>query len=108
MPYDLITYQTCDGRIPLETYLLSLRDRRAKLLIARRIQQASSGNLGDHHSLNGGLHEMRIDYGPGYRIYYGWHGKQLILLLVAGDKSTQQADISQARLFLADFRERNS
>ncbi|MBO4312929.1 MAG: type II toxin-antitoxin system RelE/ParE family toxin [Desulfovibrio sp.] len=92
----------------MEDYLDSLRDRRAKLLIARRIQQAASGNLGDHHTLKGGLHEMRIDHGPGYRVYYGWHGKQLVLLLLAGDKSTQQADIVQAKAYLADFKERNA
>ena len=108
MPNEILTYQTPDGKIPLETYLDSLRDRRAKLSIARRIQQAAAGNLGDHHSLNNGLHEMRIDYGPGYRIYFGWHGKQLLLLLLAGDKSTQQADIALARTYLADFKERNA
>ncbi len=51
---------------------------------------------------------MRIDHGPGYRVYYGWHGKQLVLLLLAGDKSTQQADIVQAKAYLADFKERNA
>jgi len=108
MQNKLVTYQTEDGDIPYEEYLSALRDRRAKLLIARRIQRAEAGNLGDHHSLGGGLHEMRIDYGPGYRVYFGYHGHMLIILLLAGDKTTQSTDIEKARTFLADFKRRNT
>jgi len=107
MQNKVLTYQTEDGDVPFEEYMGKLRDRRAKLLIARRIQRAEAGNLGDHHSLEGGLHEMRIDYGPGYRIYFGYQGHTLIILLLAGDKATQATDIDKARSFLADFRRRN-
>lgn len=107
MQHEIIIYQTEDGRIPYEEYIEALRDRRARLLIARRIQRASAGNFGDHHSLDGGLHEMRLDYGPGYRVYYMYHGRILVILLLAGDKSTQSADIRKARIYQADFKRRN-
>ena len=106
--YDILTYATEAGQVPLEDYLNALRDRRAKLHIARRIHRAAAGNLGDHHSLDGGVHEMRIDHGPGYRIYFAWHGQRLVLLLLAGDKTTQAADIDRARSYLADFKRRNA
>lgn len=108
MQYELATYTTEDNQVPYEDYMASLRDRRAKLLIARRIQRAAAGNLGDHHTLDGGLHEMRIDYGPGYRVYYAWHGQTLVLLLLAGDKRSQTEDIKKARAYLADFKRRNA
>lgn len=108
MQHEIQIYVTADGRIPYEEYLDALRDRRAKLLIARRIQRAALGNFGDRHSLDGGLHEMRLDYGPGYRVYCMHHGQTLIILLTAGDTSTQSADISTARACQADFKRRNS
>jgi len=107
MQYTVITYQTEEGHIPFEEYITSLEDRKAKLHIARRIQRAEAGNLGDHHSLNEGLHEMRIDYGAGYRIYFTYHGRTLIILLLAGDKRTQDTDIRTARKYLLDFKRRN-
>ncbi len=108
MPYDIHVYQTENGRIPYEEYLDALRDRQAKLFIARRVQRAAMGNFGDHHSLDGGLHEMRIDYGPGYRVYYTYHGQTLVILLLAGEKSTQAADIKKARMYQTDFKRRNA
>ena len=51
---------------------------------------------------------MRIDYGPGYRVYYAWHGQTLVLLLLAGDKRSQTEDIKKARAYLADFKRRNA
>ena len=108
MQHEIHIYQTEDGRIPYEEYMDALRDRQAKLLIARRVQRAAVGNFGDHHSLDGGLHEMRLDYGPGYRVYYIYNGQTVVILLLAGDKSTQNADIKTARAYQADFKRRNS
>ena len=78
------------------------------LLILRRVQRAAAGNFGDHHSLDGGLHEMRFHYGTGYRVYYMYHDRALVILLLAGDKSTQTADIKKARTYQADFKRRNA
>ena len=107
MNYNVVFYQTFDGHIPYKEYIQSLRDKKAKLAIMKRLQRVALGNLGDHHSLSDGLHEIRINYGPGYRIYYTWHGTTLIILLLAGDKSTQSQDIPRAKIYVADLKRRN-
>jgi putative addiction module killer protein len=76
--------------------LESLRDSRAKARIAARVQRLRLGNPGDAKPVGGGVAEMRISYGSGYRVYYTEHGKQLVILLCGGDKSTQRSDINQA------------
>ena len=75
----------------------SLRDRRAMAKIVDRLKRASNGNFGDHRSVKGGVFEMRIDHGPGYRVYYFQRGKQLVILLCGGDKKTRDADIAEAK-----------
>ena len=74
-----------------------LRDANAVARIVARIRQMELGNLGDSKSLRGGLMEMQIDYGPGYRVYYVRRGAEIVILLCAGDKRTQQRDIKRAR-----------
>ncbi len=69
---------------------------RARIAIARRIERAQSGNLGDAKSVGERVYEMRIDMGPGYRLYYTMRGDEIIILLVGGDKSTQERDIEKA------------
>lgn len=78
------------------TWLAGLRDGRARARILKRLDRASEGNLGDVASVGGGVSEMRIFYGPGYRIYFIRRGARLIVLLCGGDKSTQRADIDEA------------
>ncbi len=75
----------------------TLRDRHVQERIALRIDRARRGNFGDHHSLGGGVSEMRIDYGSGYRIYYAQKGNTIYLLLLGGDKQSQAADIKKAK-----------
>lgn len=77
-------------------WLGSLLDRRAKARIIDRIKRASNGNFGDAKSVGSGVSEMRIDYGPGYRVYFFRRGKELVILLCGGDKKSQQADIARA------------
>jgi putative addiction module killer protein len=86
-------------------WLASLRDMRAKARIVARVRQAEGGNLGDVRSVGGGVSEMRIDVGPGYRLYYCRRGDVLIILLVGGDKSTQDKDIRRAQAMLQDIEE---
>jgi putative addiction module killer protein len=74
----------------------ALRDLRAKTAIARRIDRAEHGNLGDVKPVGGDVSEMRVDVGAGYRVYFTLRGGVVVVLLAGGDKSTQQADIKRA------------
>lgn len=73
-----------------------MRDRQAQRRIQVRIDRLGAGNPGQHRALTGGVCEMKIDFGPGYRVYYSARGTTLVILLCGGDKSSQQADIDQA------------
>lgn len=77
-----------------------LRDRSAIAKISIRIRRVSIGNFGDTKSVGGGIHELRITHGPGYRIYFTHQGDQIVLLLMGGDKSSQSRDIEKAREIL--------
>jgi len=78
-------------------WLSGLRDPKSKARIVARIESARLGNLGDVKSLGGGLSEMRVHFGTGYRLYFVRTGKIVLLLLSGGDKSTQKRDIERAR-----------
>lgn len=82
-------------------WLIGLRDPRARDRILARLRRLSLGNPGDVRSLGDGLFELRIDYGPGYRVYYARYGASLILLAYGGDKSRQKSDIAWARALAA-------
>jgi putative addiction module killer protein len=77
-------------------WIASLRDAQVKARINVRVRRLSLGNPGDVKPVGAGVSEMRIDYGPGYRVYFTQHGREIIVLLIGGDKSTQQADIRYA------------
>jgi len=79
-----------------DTWIEDLRDRQAKQRIAARLTRLQAGNPGDAKAIGEGVSELRIDYGPGYRIYFMRRGPLLILLLCGGDKSTQAKDIKEA------------
>lgn len=79
------------------TWLAELRDDRARAKILQRIDRAKTGNLGDVGPVGQGVSEMKIHYGPGYRLYFVRRGTALVLLLCGGDKSTQDADIAEAK-----------
>lgn len=84
-------------------WLPTLRDRRASAKIVERLYRASNGNFGDVKSVGGGVSEMRIDYGPGYRVYFSQRGNELVILLCGGDKRTQKRDILLARELKAEI-----
>jgi putative addiction module killer protein len=85
-------------------WLSKLRDRKATARMLVRIESLRQGNVGDSKSLGSGLQELRIHFGPGYRIYYTRKAGLLILLLCGGDKSSQSKDIAQARRILTELR----
>lgn len=87
-----------------DKWLMALRDEKAKARIAARIRSAELGNLGDARPVGEGVSEMRIHYGPGYRVYFRKRGKVLIVLLVGGNKSTQSRDIKKAKAIAATLK----
>ena len=86
-------------------WLNGLKDRRAAARIAARILRLEDGNLGDARSVGEGVREMRIDYGPGYRVYFVQTGSTAILLLCGGDKSKQARDIAKAKKLARELKE---
>lgn len=97
-------YLTDRGASPFREWLTEL-DMSARARIQARVLRFETGNLGDHHSVGGGVSEARCDFGPGYRIYFGRSDSAIVLLLLGGDKSTQRADIERAREYWADYLE---
>ena len=97
MQYDVRVLVLTDGRCPVETWYRSLRDAGARIRVAARVARLRAGNLGDTKSVGGGVHELRIDAGPGYRIYYGVRATEIVVLVAGGDKSTQARDIAYAK-----------
>jgi putative addiction module killer protein len=104
-PRQIRRYIAPDGKVPFGEWLDSLRDRKAKAKIKERLKRVSLGNLGDHKSAGKGVFELRIDYGSGYRVYFGQIGLTIVLLLLGGDKSTQEQDIRKATEYWADYEE---
>jgi|TARA_R110002094_G_scaffold205364_1_gene176213 putative addiction module killer protein len=88
-----------------DRWLRSLRDRQARARVEARIRRLSLGNPGDVKAVGGGISEMRIDYGPGYRVYYMQRGRIVVILLCGGDKSTQARDIAKAKEIAAQWKD---
>ena len=103
---ELRRYLTSSGRDIFGEWLSGLRDARAMAKVTVRIDRLSAGNFGDCKALRGGLFELRIDWGPGYRVYYALVGKACVLLLCGGDKRKQSSDIKRALEYLKDYRGR--
>lgn len=85
-----------------DSWLGKLKDRTARAIIARRIDRIAIGNLGDVKSVGEGVSELRVDHGPGYRVYFVRRGDLLIVLLCGGDKSSQARDILRAKALSKD------
>ena len=100
---EVIHYTAEDGADVYQEWVNTLRDTRARVAVLRRIDRAALGNFGDHKPCRDGVSEMRVDVGPGYRVYYFQHGQTLVVLLCGGDKRTQDADITRAVGYRADF-----
>jgi len=99
-------YLSRAGKDIFDDWLTELTDARAQAKIAVRINRLAAGNFGDCKSLRQGLYELRIDWGPGYRVYYAMIGRVCVLLLCGGDKRKQSRDIERALQFLKDYKGR--
>ena len=108
MTVQLRYYQTSDGEQPFVEWLQGLGDRQARARIEARLARVAVGNLGDVEPVGEGVLELRIDWGPGYRVYFARTGKVIVLLLFGGDKKTQQKDIQRAKNYLQDFKARTA
>ncbi len=103
---DLRRYVAANGRDILGHWLENLKDIRTRAKIVARIDRLAVGNFGDCKALQNGLSELRIDWGPGFRIYYAMLGRRRVLLICGGDKSRQASDIKKALEYLEDYRQR--
>jgi putative addiction module killer protein len=89
--------------VGFQNWLDDLKDQRAQVRIAARLRLAEAGNLGDWKTVGGEVSEMRVDYGPGYRLYFTRRGTLLIIMLAGGDKSSQKRDIKRAQRMVAEL-----
>lgn len=107
MERTILIYETVDGKRPFSEWLLKLRDRKARAKVRARLDRIQLGNMGDCKSVGDGVAELRIDYGPGYRVYFGERGATVVILLCGGDKSSQQRYIAKAKKFWKEYRDAN-
>ena len=105
--YRVVHYLDVHGKDHFQTWLDSLRDRQAKVAIIRRVARLEIGLTGDQKSLRGGIHELRIDVGAGYRVYFAFVDRTVILLTCGGNKQSQGRDIAAAIDMLHDWKVRN-
>jgi putative addiction module killer protein len=99
-------YITSDGKDVYLDWLRTPRDMTARIVMDRRVNRIELGNFGDHRFCRDGVWELRIDVGPGYRLYYAVAGKELVLLMYGGDKRTQSTDIDRACEYWQDWQMR--
>jgi putative addiction module killer protein len=105
-PKELLAYRTHEGRIPFNEWLDELDDQNIVARILARLARVRRGNLGDSRSVGEGVFELRVDYGPGYRVYFAQKGQALVILLCGGDKRTQEKDIQRAKQYWHDYKQR--
>jgi putative addiction module killer protein len=99
-------YRTPSGKDPYQQWLDKLKDMKGRVVIQRRVDRLIAGNFGDHKFCENGVWEVRIDFGPGYRVYYAQDEKTIILLLCGGSKRTQAADVKEAVRYWHDYQRR--
>ncbi|MGH8764710.1 MAG: type II toxin-antitoxin system RelE/ParE family toxin [Burkholderiales bacterium] len=103
----VLYYQTDAEKRPFEDWLSELQaDRRARAAILARVDRVERGLIGDWKSVGAGVGELRVDYGPGYRIYFGRDGATVVILLCGGYKGTQGRDIRMAKRYWRDYEKR--
>ncbi|MGH8673376.1 MAG: type II toxin-antitoxin system RelE/ParE family toxin [Burkholderiales bacterium] len=106
MAFEIRHYVTASGVEPFAEWFKALRDRQAQARIQTRLDRLERGLVGDVEFCGEGAWELRIDWGPGYRVYYGRSGEQIILLLLGGDKRKQDAGIKRAKEYWHDYQQR--
>lgn len=105
-PREVLYYVAGDGKCPFELWFDSL-DTSLQGKIDKRIKRLEFGNFGECKSVEEGVHELKMDFGAGYRIYFGLHGLTVVVLLCGGDKKKQDRDIKNAHQYWKDWKEQN-
>ena len=104
-PREIETYRTQNGREPFTEWLNAIRDKRVLTRIEARLILLEQGNFGDYRSVGGGVFELRIHVGAGYRVYFGEIDRTIVLLLCGGDKASQTRDIQRAKTYWQEHKE---
>jgi putative addiction module killer protein len=106
MTFEVRHYVTASGKDVFQGWLDRLRDRQAQARVQARVDRLERGLFGDVEPCGEGVWELRIDWGPGYRVYYARAGERIVLLLLGGDKRKQDADIKQAKEYWHEYQQR--
>jgi putative addiction module killer protein len=104
--FEVLRYQTEDCKDPLTDWLQSIRDKQAQAKIRVRLKRLEAGNFGDCNPVGDGVQELREHLGAGYRVYFGRHGRTVVILLCGGSKKSQSADIKTAKEYWEDWKRR--
>lgn len=105
---ELFRYQREDGIEPFTEWLNALRDKAAAARIRIRLRRIEADNFGDCEPVGEGVTELRVHVGAGYRVYFGRHGRTVVILLCGGDKASQASDIRQAKALWTDWKRRQA
>lgn len=102
-PKNVIVYAKENGKEPFTEWLYDLQDVIGRKRILTRVSRLQQGNFGDCEPVGEGVSELRLFFGAGYRVYFGEHGNQIIVLLCGGDKGSQSKDIKQAKIYWQEY-----
>jgi len=100
----LLIYRAPDGRVPYLEWFDALKDQRTRQKVQARLGRVRLGNFGQTRPVGGGVSEFKIKHGPGFRIYFGHDGPEIVILLCGGDKSTQNEDIKKAQAYWRQYK----
>jgi putative addiction module killer protein len=103
MPKRVIVYTNQNGKEPFTDWLDNLRDLMGRKRILARVVRMQQGNYGDCEPVGEGISELRMFFGPGYRVYFGERGNDIVILLCGGDKDSQDKDIQQAKMYWQEY-----
>ena len=102
----VLHYLTAAGSCPFQEWIESVRDKAVRATVAARINRVRAGTLGDWKPVGDGVFELRVDRGPGYRVYFGRDGRTVVILLTGGEKRSQDSDIKKAKEHWRDYETR--
>lgn len=104
-PRDIVEYVDPRGRVPFRKWLQGIKDLKAAAIIEARLTRIHVGLFGDAKSVGKGVKELKIDFGPGYRVYFGEDDRKVVVLLIGGTKKSQSTDIKRAQRYWAEYME---